>query len=141
MDRNWLFDDSLNLHKQLVGVEFFHFAKFFIHEIFFIARHQGKHTKLMLHSLDNSCKSRLNYITICSIFFVFVNIIWLFKKKKDNSNLNRPNKQRVLLQNFGKTFPRKKCKIDHMFGSESLKSRHFFSKVKIDYLHYELALK
>ena len=45
------------------------------------------------------------------------------------------------MQNFGKAFARKKWKIDHLFGLESLKSRHFFGMIKIDYLHYELALK
>ena len=44
---------------------------------------------------------------------------------------------------LGKTFQglRKKCKIDHLFGSESLKSKLVFGKIKIDTFTTELALK
>src|SRR3990167_500148 len=109
MDRTKLFEDSPNRYK----VWNFFISQSSLLKLFmkyFIARHQGKHTKLMLHPLDNSCKSRLNYIYNLFDFFCFCKYLGFQKKKKIiQIRIDQINNE-YCCQNFGKAFPRKKCK-------------------------------
>ena len=101
------------------GCEIFSFSKVLYKSYIFYCKTPRK-------ALDNSCKSWLNYLFNLFDFFYFCEYLGYSKKKK----IIQIRIDQINYEYCCNTFPRKKCKIDHMFGSESLKSRHFFGKVK-----------